>query len=96
MNVTLTLILVIIALLIIIVVTAKVCRKLQEENALYNVELGKAKANTLYLYQHAEEIAEIQRKEKEVEAQIDGAKTDEEILNVINNIVTTNNDRVRK
>lgn len=96
MNVTLVLLLTIIALLIIIIAIARVCRKLQKENLQYKDKFKKAKENMVYLLNHAEEIAEIQRKEKEVEAKINGAKTDEEILDIINTIVDTNNDRVRQ
>ncbi len=96
MSVTLVLLLTIIALLLIIIAVATVCRKLKEENAQYKAELEKEKNNLLYLYEHAQEIAEIQRKEKEVEAQINGAKTDEEIIDIINSIVDSNNARVRK
>ena len=50
--------------------------------------------NILYLYRHAEEIAEIEKDKNAVEGKIKEAKSDEEVLNIINTIISINNDKL--
>lgn len=51
--------------------------------------------NILYLYEHATEIAEIQNNRHQTENEINEAKNDEEIYDIINAIISVNNNRVR-
>jgi len=88
--------LVIIVLICIIIIVSKCCRKLQTEKTELDAELSKQKSNSVYLYKHAEELAQIKKDEKKIDKKIDGAKSDEEIYNIINSIVSANNDRVHK
>lgn len=50
--------------------------------------------NILYLYRHAEEVAEIEKDKNAVEGKIKEAKSDEEVLNIINTIISVNNDKL--
>lgn len=50
--------------------------------------------NILYLYRHAEEVAEIEKDKNAVEGKIKEAKSDEEVLNIINTIISINNDKL--
>lgn len=57
-------------------------------------ELQKQKENLFYLVKHSEEISKIRQEEKSVEKAIEGAESDEELFNVINDIIANNNNRV--
>lgn len=59
-------------------------------------ELEKQKQNMAYLVKHAEEIAKIESDEDSVQEEIRNAKTDEEVVDIINAIINVNNARVRK
>lgn len=96
MKLTLILLLVIIALLVIIIAVTKIALKTKVANSQLKSELKKQKENTVYLAQHAEELAQIQTDSQQTENQINGAKSDEEVLNIINSIVDANNSRLRK
>ena len=72
----------------------KLNTKIKANNDLKK-ELETQQQNTLYLYKHAEEIAEIEKDKNEVNQEIEECKTDEETLNVINTIVAANNSRVQ-
>ena len=61
-----------------------------------NGELEKQKQNMAYLVKHAEEIAKIESDEDKVQEEIRNAKTDEEVVDIINAIININNARVRK
>lgn len=50
--------------------------------------------NILYLYRHAEEVAEIEKDKNAVDGKIKEAKSDEEVLNIINTIISINNDKL--
>ena len=75
---------------------AKICKKLQEENNEIKIELEKQKAVVVEVYQHAQELAKIQQDKSDVNQKINEAKSDEEINEIINSIIHSNNDRVRK
>lgn len=57
-------------------------------------ELQKQKENLSYLVKHSEKISKIRQEEKSVEKAIEGAESDEELFNVINDIIANNNNRV--
>ena len=86
---------VIVALLGTVVFVSKICRKLQEDNNRLAGELGKQKANALYLIKHAEDLKKIETNGKTVEQAIAGAKDESEVMEIINSIVSANNKRVR-
>ena len=59
-------------------------------------ELEKQRQNMAYLVKHAEEIAKIESDEDSVQEEIRNAKTDEEVVDIINAIINVNNARVCK
>lgn len=83
-------------LVLLIFILGKICRKLQEEKASLEVANAKQKSNLAYLLKHAQEIAKIEENKDEIEEEIRGAKSDEEVANIINTIIDLNNSRVRK
>ena len=76
--------------------TAKVCKKLQEENTQIKTELEEQKLTIKELYKNAEEIARIQKDKSDINKKINEAESDEEICAIISAIVHTNNDKLRK
>lgn len=52
------------------------------------------KKNTVYLFRHAQEISAIKSKEKQTAIDIEEAKSDDEIYDIIDSIITANNNRV--
>lgn len=59
-------------------------------------ELAKQKRNTAYLATHAKEMAKIEADSREIERNIKEAKNEEEIADIINTIIDSNNERVAK
>lgn len=60
----------------------------------YKIENKDLQSNIAYLVKHAEEIQKIQKDADEISNKIKGAKTDEEISDIIGAIISANNDRV--
>ena len=84
-----------IVLICIIVFVSRTCRKLQTEKTELEVELQAQKANLAFIVRHAEELAQIKKDQKTTDQKITEAKTDEEIIDIINAVIASNNDRVR-
>lgn len=84
-----------IVLICIIVFVSRTCRKLQAEKTELEVELQAQKANLAFMVRHAEELAQIKEDQKTTDQKITEAKTDEEIIDIINAVIASNNDRVR-
>lgn len=84
-----------IVLICIIVFVSRTCRKLQAEKTELEVELQAQKANLAFMVRHAEELAQIKKDQKTTDQKITEAKTDEEIIDIINAVIASNNDRVR-
>lgn len=84
-----------IVLICIIVFVSRICRKLQAEKTALEVELQALKANLAFMVRHAEELAQIKKDQKTTDQKIAEAKTDEEIIDIINAVIASNNDRVR-
>lgn len=79
-----------------LVASYRLYRQKSEEIKRLNAELTKQKENTEKLARHVEKLIAIHNSEKKTEQLISEAKSDEEILSVINSIVAGNNSRVRK
>lgn len=58
-------------------------------------ELEKQKRNSAYLATHAAEIARIERSSKELKRDVKNAKTDNEIADIINAVIDSNNKRLQ-
>lgn len=83
-------------LIILLVVISKTMSSLKKEKERLEGELESAKTNIAYLYRNAEEVAKIEKDEKKVSEEINNAKTDEEIFDIVNTVIAANNSRVRK
>ena len=86
----------VVALVSVIYVAIKTSKSKTQEIKWISAELEKQKQNVVYLVKHAEEVAKIGRDKDKVQEAIQNAKTDEEVVDVINSIVSANNNRVRK
>ena len=87
---------VIVILILVLVIIIKTMSSLKKENKRLEGELESAKTNIAYLYRNAEEVAKIEKDEKKVSEEINNAKSDEEIFNIVNTVIAANNSRVRK
>ena len=96
MNITLVLILAIICLIVILFCCVKSAVKSKQEIKALKEEIANQKDKTSYLINHIEEISKIKSEEQKVNDKINGAKTDEEISDIVSAIISANNDRVQK
>ena len=87
---------VVLVLILVLVIISKTLSSLKKENKRLEGELEQAKTNIAYLYRNAQEIAKIEKDEKKVAEEIKNAKTDEEIFDIVNAVIASNNSRVRK
>lgn len=60
----------------------------------YKIENKDLQTNIAYLVKHAEELQRIQKDADEISNKINGAKSDEEISDIVSAIISANNDRV--
>lgn len=95
MKIALILALALIIAIALLIVMAKFCKGLQEDKNRLELELSKQKSICDELCFYAEEIARINGDKDKVSQQIQEAKSDEEVLNIISGFVSANNDRVR-
>ena len=58
-------------------------------------EIKGLKSNLAYLVKHIEEVTRIKNEADKISDKINGAKTDEEIANIVSVIIDANNDRVQ-
>ncbi len=65
-----------------------------ENDALY-IEVEEQKKNIVQLFHYSEEIAEIEKSQRKTGQQICGAKSNEEVIDIINSVIRNNNNRVR-
>ena len=97
---TLTIILIVAAVITIlcsvVYVMGKRLKALNKELTDAKAEIKKQGENLSYIVKHSEEISRIRHEEKTVEKAIEGAQSNEELFNVINDIISNNNNRVRE
>ena len=98
MNITTT---IIIALFILLLVFGaciqslwKKNRDLKQKLEGFQIENESLQQNIAYLVKHAEEIQRIQKDADEISNKINGAKSDEEISDIVSAIISANNDRL--
>ena len=60
----------------------------------FQIENESLQQNIAYLVKHAEEIQRIQKDADEISNKINGAKSDEEICDIVSAIISANNGRV--
>jgi predicted Holliday junction resolvase-like endonuclease len=95
MSLTVTLFLVIAILFLIIFGCANAGMNDKRKIKELETQLAEQKKNVNYLMNHLEEILKIKADEKTVSEKIEGAKTDEEIADIVSAIVSANNNRVQ-
>ena len=71
-------------------------KKAKEEKKEAEEQIQKQNTTIAELLRHAEEISIIAQDKGKVENEIKKAKTDEELVEIANAIISVNNDRLRK
>ena len=69
-------------------------RELKQKVEAFQIENEKLQQNIAYLMKHTEEIQKIKNEADKISEKINGAKTDEEISDIVSAIISANNDRV--
>jgi Tfp pilus assembly protein PilO len=59
-------------------------------------EVQKQKENMAYLVKHAQELAEIEKNQDKLQEEIQNAKSDDEVADIINAIININNSKLRQ
>ena len=85
---------IILALIVVIVIMFLSLKSDKKKIKELSESIEAQQRNILYLYRHAEEVAEIEKDKNAVEGKIKEAKSDEEVLNIINTIISVNNDKL--
>ena len=69
-------------------------RELKQKVEAFQIENGNLQQNIAYLMKHTEEIQKIKNEADKISEKINGAKTDEEISDIVSAIISANNDRL--
>ncbi len=69
--------------------------KTKKENKTLKGAMENQKKNLIYIVRHSQELADIASSRSKVDKELSEAKSDEEVVNIINTIIDTNNNRVR-
>ena len=98
MSITTTVIIALIVLLLIFGASIsslwKSNKALKNQVEGYKIENKDLQSNIAYLVRHSEEIQKIQKEADAIDNKIKGAKTDEEISDIVSVIISANNDRL--
>lgn len=99
MNVTFTIVLTVTIIYIITVCIAftlnKRNKELKQKLNGFQIENESLQQNIAYLVKHTEEINRIKNEAEKISDKINGAKSDEEIVDIISTIINANNSRVQ-
>ena len=95
MSLTLTLIITILVLLVVLFACGKAGFEKNKKLAELESQLAEQKQNILALIDHIEHLSKIVADKNETSQKIQGAKTDEEVENIISDIIAFNNSRVQ-
>ena len=96
MQVTIILSCICIVLLVSLFITVKIISRIKKINNELQKELEKQDKNLEYIFKNAEETKKIEQSRKETDTKISKAKSDEEIIDIVNDVVKSNNNRVQK
>ena len=69
-------------------------RELKQKVEAFQIENENLQQNIAYLMKHTEEIQKIKNEADKISEKINGAKTDEEISDIVSAIISANNDRL--
>ena len=95
MTLTVILVCVVLVLVTVLAFVIEYAKKVKRDNKELKNEVERQKENIAYLVRHAEELMQIQTDKDKTSEEIRNAKTDEEIADIVNAIIQSNNDRVR-
>lgn len=84
----------ILILISIVLILIKIAKNEKNKRIEIEEELKKQKENLLFLFNHSEEIATIKADKNRISQNINSEKTDEEVINIINTVINSNNNRV--
>ena len=100
MSISLTIIIALVVILLIfgasLSVVYKDNKKLKNQIEAYKTEAESLHKNIAYLMKNAEDVAKIKKEADKISDKINGAKTNEEISDIVSAIISANNDRVQK
>ena len=68
--------------------------KEKKKNKKLETDIENHKKNLIYIIRHSQELADIETARSKVDKDIKEAKSDEEVINIINTIIDTNNNRL--
>lgn len=94
MTSTIILIITIVVLFLVSYFSINKCIQYSKEKKLLENELAKKDESIAYLYKHAEEISKLDAEKKKLKNEVENAKTDKEIANIIAAIVDANNSKL--
>ena len=86
---------VILVLAVLVVILIKVIAGEKKKVKELELSLLSAKRSLASVLQHIEELSKIRKDDKEMSVKISEAKSDEEVFDIIDAIISANNDRVR-
>ena len=69
-------------------------KELKQKVEAFQIENGNLQQNIAYLMKHTEEITKIKNEAEKISEKINGAKSDEEISDIVGAIISANNDRL--
>ena len=69
-------------------------KELKQKAEAFQIENENLQQNIAYLMKHTEEIQKIKNEADKISEKINGAKSDEEISDIVSAIISANNDRV--
>ena len=69
-------------------------RELKQKVEAFQIENENLQQNIAYLMKHTEEITKIKNEAEKISEKINGAKSDEEISDIVGAIISANNDRL--
>ena len=69
-------------------------RELKQKVEAFQIENENLQQNIAYLMKHTEEIQKIKNEADKISEKINGAKSDEEISDIVSAIISANNDRL--
>lgn len=95
MSLTLTLFITIAILFIILFAVANKSMQDKKEIKQLKEQLIGEQEKIGYMMRHIEELARIKKDEKTINEKIEGAKTDEEVADIVTAIILANNERVQ-
>ena len=100
MSISLTIIIALLVLLLIFWASLSAIykdnKKLKNQIEAYKTEAESLQKNIAYLMKNAEDVAKIKKEADKISDKINGAKTNEEISDIVSAIISANNDRVQK